>query len=230
MAKDSTIFYQDQIDICKKHFTPEQFGRLMLALFEVEDGKDPEVDDDIVIAFEFMSLQKRIDRKKYEKKCETNRKNGSKGGRPRKDKNPPKPNGFFKNPNDNDNENDNDNKNDDDKARFSDETETDHHNFLSFGSLGNVKLTRPEYDALVRTYERTSELIDKVGLWLQSAKNPVEDHYALCIKFATNDQWPKRKVIEPVKPIVVQDPLDPEEQERVVADLKDRINGAFASG
>ena len=98
MAKDSTIFYQDQIDICKKHFTPEQFGRLMLALFEVEDGKDPEVDEDIAIAFEFMALQKRIDRKKYEKKCETNRKNGAKGGRPKKDKNPQKPNGFFSKP------------------------------------------------------------------------------------------------------------------------------------
>ena len=225
MAKDSTIFYQNQIDICKKHFTPEQFGRLMLALFEVEDGKDPEVDDDIAIAFEFMSLQKRIDRKKYEEKCRKNRENGKKGGRPRKDKNPPKPNGCFENPNDNDD--DNDTMND---TLNGDGDDTTHHDHLSFGSFGNVKLTRPEHDALVHTYERPGELIEKVSVWLRSAKSKVPDHYALCVKFATNDQWPKRKVIEPVKQIVVQDPLDPEEQERVVADLKDRINGAFASG
>ena len=228
MAKDSTIFYQDQIDICKKHFTPEQFGRLMLALFEVEDGKDPEVDDDIVIAFEFMSLQKRIDRKKYEKKCETNRKNGAKGGRPKKNKNPPKPNGFFQNPNDNDNDNDND----DDKARFSDETETGHHHdsLLHLGNFGNVDLTVQEHAALKQQYERVPELIDKVSLWLRSAKNPVDDHYALCVKFATNDQWPKRRTREIIEPVRAKDPLDPEEQERMVEELKNSINGAFASG
>ena len=226
MAKnDTTIFYQEQVNICKKHFTPEQFGRLMLALFEVEDGNEPEVDEDIAIAFEFMSLQKRIDRQKYEEKCRKNRENGKKGGRPPK---PKKANGFFENPNDNENENDNmnDNKNNnknDDDAGF-------HHDHLSFGSFGNVKLTRPEYDALVQTYERSGELIDKVSLWLRSAKNEVPDHYALCVKFANNDQWPRRKVIEPVEEIVVEDPLDPDEQERTVADMKRRINGAFASG
>lgn len=229
MAKnDTTIFYQEQVDICKKHFTPEQFGRLMLALFEVEEGNEPEVDDDIVIAFEFMSLQKRIDRKKYEKKCETNRKNGRLGGRPRK--NPPKPNGFFENPNDNDNDNENENKNDDD-GRFLSETASAHqHDFLSFGSLGNVKLTRSDHEALVRTYEQTNELIEKVDLWLKSAKNPVPDHYALCVKFATNENWPRRRVIEPVEEIVVTDPLEPEEQRAKVREMKRRISGAFASG
>ena len=224
MAKknETTIFYQEQINICKKHFTPEQFGRLMFALFEVEEGNDPEVEDDIAIAFEFMALQKKVDRKKYDDMCKRNRENGKKGGRPKKEKNPLEANGFLRNPNDNDNENKNDNKNDDD--------DNAHHDILSLGSFSNVKLTEQEHAALKQQYERVPELIDKVSLWLRSAKNPVEDHYALCIKFATNDQWPKRKVIEPVKPIVVQDPLDPEEQERVVADLKDRINGAFASG
>ena len=224
---DTTIFYQEQVNICKKHFTPEQFGRLMLALFEVEDGNDPEVDEDIAVAFEFMSLQQRIDRKKYEEKCRKNRENGKKGGRPRKDKNPTKPNGFFENPNDNDNENDNDNKNDnknDDDTRFHD------HDFLSFGSFSNVKLTETEHDALVATYERVNELIDKVSLWLRSAKNPVPDHYALCVKFATNDQWPKRRRIEPVEEIVIEDPLTEEEQERKVLEMRARINGAFAEG
>ena len=99
--KDSVIFYQGQIDICKRHMTPEQFGRLMFALFEIENGGDPDVDDDIIMAFEFMALQKRIDRKKYEAICEKNRENGKKGGRPKKtEENPKEPNGFFENPND----------------------------------------------------------------------------------------------------------------------------------
>ena len=231
MAKnDTTIFYQEQVDICKRHFNAEQFGRLMLALFEVDEGNEPDVDEDIAIAFEFMSLQKRIDRKKYEKKCETNRKNGAKGGRPRKNKNPQKANGFFENPNDNDNENENENKNknkNDDDTRFSDETETPHDDFLSLGSFQNVKLTETEHDALVQTYERTSELIEKVSLWLRSAKNTVPDHYGLCVKFATNDQWPKRRQIESVEEITIEDPLSEEEQERRVADMRARLNVAL---
>lgn len=231
MAKnDTTIFYQEQVDICKRHFNAEQFGRLMLALFEVDEGNEPDVDEDIAIAFEFMSLQKRIDRKKYEKKCETNRKNGAKGGRPRKNKNPQKANGFFENPNDNDNENENENKNknkNDDDTRFSDETETPHDDFLSFGSFQNVELTETEHDALVREYERTGELIEKVSLWLRSAKNPVPDHYGLCVKFATNDQWPKRRKIEPVEEITIEDPLSEEEQERRVKDMRRRLNMAI---
>ena len=223
MAKnDTTIFYQEQVNICKKHFTPEQFGRLMLALFEVEDGNDPQVDEDISIAFEFMSLQKRIDRQKYEEKCRKNRENGKKGGRPQK---PKKANGFFENPNDNENMNDNKNKNDNNNG-----DDNTHDNFFSFGSFGNVELTEIEHNALVSTYERVDDLIEKVSIWLRSAKNPVPDHYALCVKFATNDQWPKRRVIEPVEEIVVEDPPTDEERERMVAEMRDRLNGAFASG
>ena len=223
MAKnDTTIFYQEQVNICKKHFTPEQFGRLMLALFEVEEGNDPQVDEDISIAFEFMSLQKRIDRQKYEEKCRKNRENGKKGGRPPK---PKKANGFFENPNDNENMNDNKNKNDNKNG-----DDNTHDNFFSFGSFGNVELTEIEHNALVSTYERVDELIEKVSIWLRSAKNPVPDHYALCVKFATNDQWPKRRIIEPVEEIVVTDTLEPEEQRAKVMEMKRRISSAFASG
>ena len=115
MSKDSSIFYKSQIDICKRHLNAEQFGRLMYALFELDEGANPEVDEDIIIAFEFMSLQKKLDREKYEERCRKNRENGKKGGRPKTEKSErllEKPNGYFKNPNDNENDNENDNDND----------------------------------------------------------------------------------------------------------------------
>jgi len=100
-SKDSVVFYQGQIEICRKYFSAEQFGRLMGALFSFNNGEDPEVDDDIAIAFEFMTLQMKIDRKKYDETCKKNRENGKKGGRPKKDEEKPKKaNGFFENPND----------------------------------------------------------------------------------------------------------------------------------
>ena len=212
---DTTIFYQEQIEICKRHFTPEQFGRLMYALFEVEEGNDPEVDDDIAVAFDFMALQKRLDREKYEKKCETNRKNGKLGGRPKK--NPPKPNGFFENPNDNDNKNKNKNEN-------MNVNDNDTH---GYGTFNNVELDGQEYFALKQDYENVTNLINKVSVWLRNAENDVPDHYALCLKFAENDNWPKRRKIEPVQPIEVTDPIDPEKREAMVQDMKKRLGGLF---
>ena len=220
--KDSTIFYQDQIEICKRHFNAEQFGRLMLALFEVEEGNEPEVDEDIAIAFEFMALQKMIDRKKYEELCAKNRENAKKGGAPKGNQNarkqPKQPNAKKNNPNDNENDNDNDTLNDDDKS---------HDDLRLFGTLENVQLTEQEHAALKQQYERTEELIDKVSIWLRGAAHPVPDHYALCVKFANNDQWPKRRVIEPVEVYEVQDPLSEEEQEERVAEMRARLNKAI---
>jgi len=225
--KDSTILYHDQMAIVRKWLNPEQIGRLMVAIFEFEEGGDPEVDEDIGMAFDFLSLQAQIDRKKYEQRCETNRKNGAKGGAPKGNKNaskqPKQPNAKKNNPNDNDNENDNDTLNDNDD-------DTTQHDVVFFGAFENVELTETERAALRQQYERSDELIDKVSMWLRSAKNDVPDHYALCVKFANNDSWPRRKIIEPVEPITVEDPLPEEEQEQRVADMKLRLNGAFASG
>ena len=227
--KESTILYHDQMAICRKHFNTEQIGRLMLALLEFEEGGDPEVDEDIAIAFEFMSLQASIDREKYEKKCETNRRNGQLGGRPRK--NPRKANGFFQNPNDNDNENENDNENDNEnEAGLSQETSAGFsadQSFSSFGEYDNVELTNDQRQELADRFERSGALIDEVSDWIHNAKNHVPDHYGLCIRWAKKAGWPKRRQIEPSEPIVISDPLDPDEQERMVAQMRKTVGGMF---
>jgi hypothetical protein len=211
-SKNTVIFYQNQIKICKKHMTSEQFGRLMSALFELDEGGNPEVDDDIALAFEFMSVQQQVDREKYEKRCAANRKNGKKGGRPKK--NPQNPNGFLENPNDDEDEDDEMIMNDDDDSQHS----------VSLGTFKNVELTEEEHAALKQRYERTDELIEKVSMWLRTAKNDVPDHFALCVKFAERDEWPKRKVIEPASLPEVNDPIDPEEQEKLVAHMTEVLS------
>ena len=215
--KDSVIFYQSQIEICKKHLSAEQFGRLMYALFEFSEGGEPDVSDDemVALAFDFMSLQQRIDREKYEERCQKNRENGKKGGRPPK---PKKANGFSENPNDNDKtmtREDNDNV-------YVNESQ---HTSLLYGRFENVELTGKEYYTLKQEYERTTDLINKVSVWLRTHDHP--DHFALCITFAENDNWPRRKVIEPAELPEVLDPLTEEEQERKVAEMRARINKAF---
>ena len=216
-SKNTVIFYQNQIKICKKHLTSEQFGRLMAALFELDEGGVPEVDDDIALAFEFMSVQQQVDREKYEKRCAANRKNGKKGGRPKK--NPQNPNGFFKNPNEEDDEDE------DDEIMMNDDEATQHS--VPLGKFKNVELTEGEYFDLKSTYERSGELIDKVSTWLRGAEYDVPDHYALCIRFADNDEWPKRKVIEPVELPKVEDPLTEEEQAERMSQMKKVLGGMF---
>ena len=221
--KDTVIFYQNQIKICKKHLTAEQFGRLMVALFALDDGEDPEVDDDILMAYEFMSLQQRLDREKYDKIVERNRKNGQKGGAPKGNQN------ARKNPKTTQNNPNKPNENDDDEIMMSLNNDDDeiHDSVFLLGTFSNVELTEEEYMLIRSTYERANELIDKVSLWLRDAKHSVPDHYALCVKFATNDKWPKRKVIEPVELYEPVDPLSEDEQAEAVAKMKGALGGMF---
>ena len=96
-----------------KFFSDEQLGRLFRTIFEYQIYQNENVDNDIRIAFEFFKNQFRLDNLKYEKICERNKKNGLKGGRPKKNKeNPKNPMGIIKPKKaDNDNDNDNDNEN-----------------------------------------------------------------------------------------------------------------------
>ena len=221
--RDSVIFYHSQVNKCRKYMTDDQFGRLMSALFDFDEGLEPKVDDDIALAFELLSLQNEIDREKYEKKCQKNRENAKLGGAPKGNQNarkqPKQPNGFKNNPNDNDKKNEKKNKNVNDN--------NSHDDFFSFGSFDNVMLTETEHSALKSTYERVGELIDKVSMWLRTAKSDVPDHYALCVKFADNDKWPKKKKIEPAELPEVLDPLPEEEHDAKVSELKKTLNGMF---
>ena len=223
--KDSTILYHDQMAIVRKWLDAEQIGRLMIALFEFEEGGDPQVDDDIGMAFDFLTLQAKIDREKYEEKCRKNRENGAKGGAPKGNKNaskqPKQPNAKKNNPNDNDNDNDNE------AGAAVHSADSD---LSFFGEHENVELTDEQRQELMDKFERSGALIDEVSDWIHNAKNHVPDHYGLCVRWAKNAGWPKRRKIEPVKPIIVEDPLSEEEQREKVADMRARLNGAFEAG
>ena len=228
--KESTIIYDKHVEICSKYLTDEQFGKLMFALIKEEE---PDFGDDqmLAMAFAFIALQKDMDDKKYEERCEKNRKNGRLGGRPKKgEEKPKKPNGFFENPNDNDNENEKDKENDND-AGFSGQNPVSSADsiFSFFGEYENVELTPDERQELQDRFERSGALIDEVSEWIHNAKNRVPDHYHFCLRWAKKASWPKRKEIPPSEPIVLTDPLNEEEQERMVAQMRERVNGMFSS-
>ena len=113
MNKNSFVLYVSY----QKHFaklTREEQGDLIMAIFEyVETGKEiVSASEAVNMALSFICSQIRYDNDQYISKCEKNRINGEKGGRPTKterfSEKPKKPNGFKKTLNDNDNDIDND--------------------------------------------------------------------------------------------------------------------------
>lgn len=113
MNKESFLIYKSFYEPIK-FFNDEQLGRLFRAIFEYQISQNENVDNDIRIAFEFFKNQFRLDNLKYEKICERNKKNGLKGGRPKKnEENPKNPMDIIK-PKKADNDNDNDNVNEKD--------------------------------------------------------------------------------------------------------------------
>ena len=108
--KKSFKLYNDY----KKHFdqmTDEDAGKVIKAILAYVNFEDfPELDGAAGMAFSFIEAQLSRDRIAYDKKCETNKVNGSKGGRPPKkteedpagnkepketQQNPEKPFGYF---------------------------------------------------------------------------------------------------------------------------------------
>lgn len=230
--KESTVVYDKHVEICAEFLTDEQFGKLM---FTLTMGKEPDFGDDklLALAYAFIALQKNIDDEKYEKICETNRKNGRLGGAPKGNKNaekqPKQPNAKKNNPKEKDKEKEKEKENDAGLISDNPADSSADSSFSLFGEYENVELTQDERQALQDKFERSGALINEVSEWISGAKNNVPDHYHFCLRWAKKANWPKRKEIPPSEPIVLTDPLNEEEQERMVAQMRDRVNGMFSS-
>lgn len=85
MDKNSFLIYldyQEQFEL----LTDEQAGQLIKAIIKYEKtGEITELDGMTKMAFSFIKTQLDRDREKYNKRCEKNRENAKKGGRPKKE-------------------------------------------------------------------------------------------------------------------------------------------------
>lgn len=110
--KTAFILHLDSLSVLDE-LTNEQAGILFKALRDYNEGKEPKLDFAMKMAFLPFKNQFQRDLVNYEKTCERNRLNGSKGGRPRKPKETEETHSVLEKPTkpDNDNKNNNDNKN-----------------------------------------------------------------------------------------------------------------------
>lgn len=73
--------YEEQFNLLKD----EELGQLMRAVMQYEKtGEVPQLEGMLKMAFSFIKTRLDKDREKYKNKCEQNKQNGAKGGRPKK--------------------------------------------------------------------------------------------------------------------------------------------------
>ena len=109
-TKKSFLLYLDYAEHLDQ-LTDAECGQLLRAIFAHEDPERPEptyLRGAAAMAYSFIKAQLDRDREEYEKKCETNRKNGLKGGRPPKPKESQETERFFEKPKKPDTDTDND--------------------------------------------------------------------------------------------------------------------------
>lgn len=86
MDKNSFLMYLDYEEQFNL-LSDEQIGQLMRAIIQYEKTQEiPVLEGMLKMAFSFIKTQLDRDREKYKAKCEKNKENGARGGRPRKQK------------------------------------------------------------------------------------------------------------------------------------------------
>lgn len=89
-----------------------------------------------------------------------------------------------------------------------------------YGSFSNVELETDNYNELMVTYENPRGLIDKVSEYLANSTKEYKNHYALILKFAREDMWPKKKKISEDVGQDVQNPVPmPEEIRKKIGNV-----------
>lgn len=195
MAKNSFIVYYNYKEALAD-LTDEQVGKLFRALFEYEmEGKDPEFEGELKIAFRFIKKDLDINLTKYASVCERNRENGMKGGRPRNPENPKNPSGFSKtqenpkNPVGADDDNDiiytsnNNIEKIKENSAISTIKEKKKETTQKFGEYAHVLLTDKQYEKLVEDYgqEKTSLAIKYLDEYIEM-KGAVYKNYNLVLR------------------------------------------------
>lgn len=99
------------------------------------------------------------------------------------------------------------------------------------GKLGNVFLTDDEYQDLKLKYENTDRRISEIGYYLANASREYNNHYALILKIASEDHWPRARRAEPEKkPEKILTPEEEAEREAAKEKAMEKIRKLHGKG
>ena len=189
--------YKEWEDIVEALGSDEEAGRLFKALFAYASrGEEPDFSGALKIAFLVMSQQFERDGGKWAERCEVNRLNGTKGGRPKKtiskterlsekakkaDKDEDK---------EEDKDKDEDKEEDNNCAGAQSAPALAQSDKQSLGRFGNVKLSGSEYDELCREYGKShvENAVKSMDQWIQAkGKSPYTDYFAALTSWIEKD-------------------------------------------
>ena len=165
--------------------TDEQAGKLIKAIYAYQKGEEYEITDALLLGvFQMIKAKFDADRKLYEEKCEKNRANGAKGGRPRKQEEPTKTERLTEKP----------------KAKKEEPKKQE------YGEYHNVRLTDEEYKRLNAKFGEgdTAEAIKILDTYIGSLspakkKEYLKKDHNLCMQNWVYGEVDKRK--GQVKPV-----------------------------
>ena len=159
--------------------TDEQAGKLIKAIYAYQKGEEYEITDALLLGvFQMIKAKFDADRKLYEEKCEKNRANGAKGGRPRKQEEPTKTERLTEKP----------------KVKKEEPKKQE------YGEYHNVKLTEEEYKRLCEKNGegKTGEAIKILDTYIESLspakkKEYLKKNHNLCMQNWVYGEVDKRK-------------------------------------
>ena len=179
----------------------DQVGRLFVALCDFAERGDTDVELSGMTKMLYMAMRLQIsaDNERYEKRCQANRENGQKGGRPKSEQNPKNPLGYFatqktqSNPTkpkkpDTDTDTDTDTGTDTELSNESERADA-HTRAHARGQYKNVNLTDEQYNKLVEDHGRIAdEYVERLSVYLRShAKKEYTDHDCIIRKWIGED-------------------------------------------
>lgn len=175
MEKRSFLMYTDWQPLFAG-MTDEQAGVMLKAMYAYQIGEEYEITDPILLgAFNMVKIKFEADNEAYLKKCEKNKANGAKGGRPKKEE-PKKTERLIEKP-----------KKEEPKKQ-------------EYGEYKNVKLTEEEYKRLSEKHGegKTAEAIKILDTYIESLspakkKEYLKKNHNLCMQNWVYGEVDKRK-------------------------------------
>ena len=178
MEKRTFLMYSEWQPLLEG-MSDEQAGQLFKKIYAYQTGKEYEIQDALILGvFNMIKAKFDADRKLYDEKCEKNRANGAKGGRPKKQEKPKETERLEEKP----------------KAKKEEPKKNE------YGEYHNVKLTEQEHAKLSEKFGegKTAEAIKILDTYIESLapakkKEYLKKNHNLCMQNWVYGEVDKRK-------------------------------------
>lgn len=179
--KKSFVVYHSYSE-CLEDLSNEEIGILFKSMLEYsQTGEMPTLPRELKVAFRFIKQQMDADETKYMEECKRRSEAGKKGGRPKKEEQEEKANGFSENGAKAKKANGFSKKQTKAKKADNEDEDDNDNDLLPNGNKKESKKESGSFDAILREYTEDEETLSLLGEWLKvrKAKRAAMTDYAV---------------------------------------------------